>query len=112
MSLFSHRMKTASQPKAKRRRPKASATRKPSWPVPVPLTWIESVPEHTVNVERIKGFSASHLLFEVLLHQCADPIRLDARVMPYRILDGRHRIFIARQRRLLTVPVLIEVPLD
>ena len=78
--------------------------------VPAPLTWIEPVAETALLADRLARFRSSVLLFEVLLHQCSEPIRLDVRTMPYRILDGRHRIFLARQRGLITVPALLEVP--
>ena len=96
--------------KASRRKKKTAASS--AYPSPVPLTWIEPVAEIAILTDRLSRFRSSELLFEVLLHQCSEPIRLDVRTMPYRILDGRHRIFLARKRDLVTVPALLEVPID
>lgn len=77
---------------------------------PVPLSSIAAVEDWQVDPVRRDRLVGSAVQFEVLLHSVAEPVTLDARSVPYGIIDGRIRIHEARSRGLRTIPALLVVP--
>lgn len=70
----------------------------------VPLALIEEVRDAELMPERIELLLNGYSTFEDVLRSRADPITLDRPGPPYRIIDGRHRIYLARQRGYMSVP--------
>ncbi|MGI8556402.1 MAG: hypothetical protein ACR2LT_08625 [Pyrinomonadaceae bacterium] len=67
----------------------------------VPLADIENISHHELDQRRLDTLLHGFSPFEQVLKSGSDPITLDRRFgKPYRIIDGRHRIFLARQRGL------------
>ena len=65
----------------------------------VPLTEIENVSRQELDQRRLDTLQHGFSPFDQLLKSESDPITLDKRSgKPYRITDGRHRIFLARQK--------------
>ena len=65
----------------------------------VKLTDIENVSRQELDQRRLDTLLRGFSPFEQVLKSESDPITLDLRLgKPYRIIDGRHRIFLARQR--------------
>lgn len=68
---------------------------------------IESVCMSELKKTRLDTLLHGYSPFEIVLKNSSDPIALDKkRGRPFRIIDGRHRVFLARQKRYRTIPVV------
>lgn len=73
----------------------------------VSLSDIESVDKSDLSESRLKTLLNGYSSFEEVLNSKSDPIALDRRSgKPYSITDGRHRIYLARQKGYSSVPVI------
>lgn len=71
----------------------------------VDLDDIEDVDAWQLNSSRLNMLKNGHDSFDDVLNSWSDPITLEDRSgPPYKIIDGRHRIYLARQRGYSTVP--------
>lgn len=74
----------------------------------VRLSEIENVNSAELNQKRLHDLLHGFSPFEQVLKSESDPITLDRRFgKPYRIIDGRHRVFLARQKGYQDVFVLL-----
>lgn len=71
--------------------------------VEMPLALVEEVHVAELESDRIEILLTGYSPFEEVLHSTRNPITLDRPGPPYRIIDGRHRVYLARQRGYTTV---------
>ena len=64
----------------------------------VELSDIESVSRSALDTDRLHMLENGHDPFNAVLNSASDPIALDGSRKPYRIVDGRHRVYLARQK--------------
>lgn len=65
----------------------------------IQLSDIENVNREELDQRRLDTLLHGFSPFDQVLQSRSDPITLDKRFgKPYRIVDGRHRIFLARQK--------------
>lgn len=64
----------------------------------VSLSDIESVSRSELSDSRLRELENGHSSFETVLNSSSDPIALDNKSRPYTIIDGRHRIYLARKK--------------
>jgi hypothetical protein len=64
----------------------------------VSLSDIESVSRSELSDSRLNDLEHGHSAFEKALNSSSDPIALDNKSKPYKIIDGRHRIYLARKK--------------
>ena len=64
----------------------------------VSLSDIEQVSNSELSHSRLNTLENGYDSFDKVLNSSSDPIKLDCSVRPYRIIDGRHRIYLARQK--------------
>lgn len=64
----------------------------------VKLSDIEKVNLSDLKNSRLNTLSNGHDPFEKVLNSESEPIALDMKSKPYRIIDGRHRVYLARQK--------------
>ncbi len=63
------------------------------------LNDVEFVNENSLSQTRLRQLENGFCSFEDLIYgNCSDPITLDSSAKPYRIIDGRHRIYLARKK--------------
>lgn len=74
--------------------------------VKVNLDDIESVNEGDLNQKKLNSLENSYDSFEDQLNSRSNPIALDKNTTPYKIIDGRHRVFLARQKGYTSVPAV------
>ncbi len=73
----------------------------------VSLSDIESVDKRDLSESRLKTLLNGYNSFEEVLNSKSDPIALDrGSGKPYRIIDGRHRVYLARQKGYSSVPAI------
>ena len=65
---------------------------------------IEGVYHSDLSERRLKDLLHGYSSFDDVLYSRSDPITLEDRGKPYRIIDGRHRIYLAREKGYSTVP--------
>ena len=73
----------------------------------VDLDDIEDVDEDDLSEERLELLENGYSDFDDVL-EGDEPIRLGGTESPFEIMDGHHRIFIARQRGYESVPAFFE----
>jgi len=67
--------------------------------IQVSLNDIEQVSYSNLEPKKLHALENSHDSFEAQLNSQSNPIALDSkRGKPYVILDGRHRVYMARQK--------------
>jgi len=66
--------------------------------VMVKLSEIEHVDRSELKDSRLETLENGYDPFETVLRSESDPIALDKSVKPYTVTDGRHRIYLARQK--------------
>lgn len=72
---------------------------------PVLLVDIEAINERKLNQEKLEQIDRS---FQDIIYKSEYPICIDRRFgRPFKIIDGRHRIYIARQKSLRLVPAIV-----
>lgn len=64
----------------------------------ISLSDIESVNRSDLSDNRLKTLENGYDSFETVLNSSSDPIALDKSSKPYRIIDGRHRVYLARKK--------------
>jgi len=64
----------------------------------VSLSDIESVSRSDLRESRLRDLENGYDSFDKVLNSSSDPIALDNSSRPYRITDGRHRVYLARQK--------------
>jgi hypothetical protein len=62
------------------------------------LSDIEKVSSSELIASRLKTLENGYDSFDKVLNSSSDPIKLDNSSKPYKIIDGRHRIYLARQK--------------
>ncbi len=63
------------------------------------LNDVEFVNENNLTQTRLRQLENGICSFEDLIYgNCSDPITLGKSTKPYRIIDGRHRIYLARKK--------------
>ncbi len=62
------------------------------------LSDIEDINSEDLIDSRLYTLQNGYDSFDKVLNSNSDPITLDKSKKPYTILDGRHRIFLARQK--------------
>jgi hypothetical protein len=73
----------------------------------VSLSDIEPVKKSELKDSRLRDLLNGHDSFEKVLNSKSDPIALDGKSgKPYKIIDGRHRVFLARQKGYSSVPAI------
>lgn len=65
----------------------------------VKLSDIEKVNLSDLKESRLKTLSNERDTFDKVLNSESEPIALDMNSKPYRIIDGRHRVYLARQNK-------------
>lgn len=71
----------------------------------VPLSDIECVNLSDISESRIRMLENGYASFDKVLNSSSDPITLDKSKKPYRIVDGQHRVYLARQKGYSSVNV-------
>jgi len=75
----------------------------------VSLDDIENVSEGDLDQGRLDTLQNGYSPFDDVLRSWSDPITLDrTNGIPYEIIDGRHRIYLARSMGYSTVPAMLE----
>jgi putative ubiquitin-RnfH superfamily antitoxin RatB of RatAB toxin-antitoxin module len=75
----------------------------------ISLTDIEDVPIADLSQSRLDRLEHGHDPFEQVLYNRLEPITLDkGSGKPYKILGGRHRIYLARQKGWSSVPAKLD----
>ena len=75
----------------------------------IDLNDIEDVDASELSKSRLETLENGHDSFEDVLASNSDPITLDGSSgIPYSIIDGRHRIYLARERGYTSVTAQIE----
>lgn len=64
----------------------------------VSLSEIESVSRSDLSDSRLRTLENGYDSFDTVLNSSSDPVALDKSSKPYRIVDGRHRVYLARQK--------------
>lgn len=73
----------------------------------VSLSDIEQVNRSDLRESRLSTLLNGYDPFEKVLNSKSDPIALDrGSGRPYRIMDGRHRVYLARQKGYTSVPAI------
>lgn len=71
----------------------------------VSLNNIESVNSSDLSQRRLDDLQQGYSSFDEVLNSRSDPITLDkSSGTPYRIIDGRHRIYLARKAGYSSIP--------
>jgi len=71
----------------------------------VSLSDIESVSRSELKDSRLKALENGYAPFDKVLNSSSDPIALEKNSRPYKISDGRHRVYLARQKGYSSVNV-------
>jgi hypothetical protein len=71
----------------------------------VKLSEIESVSRSDLNSKRLDTLLNGFNTFDKVLESAGDPIALSGKSAPYTIIDGRHRIYLAREKGYSSVNV-------
>lgn len=64
----------------------------------VKLSDIETVSRNDLNSRRLDTLLNGYNTFDEVLEGASDTIALSGKSAPYTIIDGRHRIYLARQK--------------
>lgn len=64
----------------------------------ISLSEIESVSRSDLSDSRLRTLENGYDYFDTVLNSSSDPVALDKSSKPYRIVDGRHRVYLARQK--------------
>ncbi len=73
----------------------------------VDLDDIEDVSRSELDSDRLETLENGFDDFDDVLNSSSDPITLEGDEPPYQIIDGRHRIYLARERGYGSVPAQI-----
>jgi hypothetical protein len=74
--------------------------------VQVKLSDIEELDLKDLEQAKLHALENSYDSFEDQVNSRSNPIALDMTSIPYKILDGRHRIFLSRQKGHTSVPAI------
>ena len=69
----------------------------------VSLSDIEMVYKSELESKKLYALENSYDSFESQLNSKLDPIALDCTSKPYKIINGRHRIYLARLKGYITI---------
>lgn len=64
---------------------------------------IEHISIGDLDIDRLQGIQSAAGPLEALINNPSEPITLDGSQKPYAIIDGRYRVFLARQNDFITV---------
>lgn len=67
------------------------------------LSDIENVSRSELSESRLHNLENGYDSFDKVLNSNSDPITLERNSFPYKIIDGRHRIYLAREKGRLSV---------
>ena len=70
------------------------------------LSDIENVSRGDLSSSKLEALENGYDSFETQLNSSSNRIALDGSSKPYRILDGRHRVYTARQKGYSSVPAI------
>ena len=71
----------------------------------ISLGSIENVSSSDLSQRRLDDLQQGHSSFDTVLSSRSDPITLDkSSGTPYKIIDGRHRIYLARKAGYSSIP--------
>ena len=73
--------------------------------VSVSLSDIEHISQSDLSTSKLDALVNSYDSFEYQLNSSSNPIALSGS-RPYRVIDGRHRVFMARQKGYDSVPAI------
>lgn len=62
------------------------------------LSDIENISYSQLNESRLRNLENGHDSFDDVLNSSSDPVTLSQRSRPYEVLDGRHRVYLARKK--------------
>jgi len=62
------------------------------------LSDIENVNRSNLESKKLHALENSYDSFDYQLNSSSDPIALDCTRKPHRIINGRHRVYLARQK--------------
>lgn len=74
--------------------------------IEVALNDIEHISRSELSASKLHALENSYDSFDYQLRQSSDPIALSKGSKPYSIINGRHRVYLARQKGMHTVPVI------
>lgn len=74
----------------------------------VKLDDIEDVYKGILSDSRLDTLQDGYSSFDDVVNSRSDPITLDASSTPYKIIDGRHRIYLAREKGYRSVPAILQ----
>ena len=75
----------------------------------VDLDDIEEISRRDLSASRLDTLRNGHDSFDDVLNSRSDPITLDrSGGTPYEVIDGRHRIYLAREKGYSKVPAQFE----
>lgn len=73
--------------------------------VNVSLSDIEHISQSDLSSSKLDALVNGYDSFEYQLNNSSNPIALSGS-RPYKVIDGRHRVFMARQKGYYTVPAI------
>jgi hypothetical protein len=74
--------------------------------VQVNLSDIEDLDIEDLEEKKLHALENSYDSFEDQVNSRSNPIALDMSSIPYKILDGRHLVFLSRQKGHTSVPAI------
>jgi hypothetical protein len=72
----------------------------------VNLSDIESISRSDLSSVKLEALENSFDSFETQLNSTSTPIALDGSSKPYRVSNGRHRVYLCRQKGYTSVPAI------
>jgi hypothetical protein len=69
------------------------------------LSDIQNVSRSELSSNKLNALENSHDSFDYQLRRSSDPIALSGS-KPYNIINGRHRVYLARQKNMRSVPAI------
>ena len=70
------------------------------------LSDIENVSRGDLSSAKLEALENGYDSFETQLNSSSNPIALDSSSKPYTIINGRHRVYTARQKGYSSVPAI------
>jgi hypothetical protein len=74
----------------------------------VSISDIRSISKSELNERRLSDLQNGFSSFEEVLNSKSDPIVLDSSSKPYDIIDGRHRVYLARDKGYSSITAILQ----